>query len=168
MNVLLLLLVACVPTDPLDEAWSGPWEVDSHLEGEGCGFPQLPAEPSWEALEVSFVDFEGALALSVARCGGGGAGCDIPTVVAPLRIAEDDLLLSDERRAAFLPSTDGPACNLSVLSVVADQETAGEMSLHIQQYFGFVPPPADGDCDALVEEIGDSLCDLTTRIEARR
>lgn len=147
----------------LDEAFGGRWEVVEHQEAPECGDPG-PADPTWAAMSLEFVDLEGFVGITIARCEG---GCDTPSAAVPLDVIEEDRIGGLDTQTGLFHSVSGEVCQSSLIDVDATLE-GDRLFLEMRSYYGGLTPPADGDCEALVANVSDDLCDVQVTIEGVR
>jgi hypothetical protein len=153
----------CTGEPDLDELWAGRWEVVEHEQAPECdGFG--PASPEWSAFELAFIDLEGFLGLTVARCEG---GCDTPNAAVILDIVNEERLEGLDTETGLFDNTAGEVCQASLIEVVASRK-GDALSLDLRSFFGALTPPNDGDCERLVSDVSDQLCDEALRFEAVR
>jgi len=154
----------CNREPDLEELWAGRWEIREHTQAVECeSYDQ--AEPKWSALEIAFVELEGFFGMTVARCEG---GCDGPSAAVTLEVADETQLEGTDTEAGLFNSTDGEVCQASLIEAVATFEGEGQLVLDLRSFFGALTPPNDGDCDRLVSDVSDDLCDEAVHFEAVR
>ncbi len=159
----LALGPGCSPEPDLEEIWAGRWDVREHTQAPECE-AYGPAEPEWSAFEIAFVELDGFLAMTVARCEG---GCDGPSAAVTLEVANETQLEGTDTEAGLFNSTDGEVCQASLIEAVATFDGEG-LVLDLRSFFGALPPPNDGDCDRLVSDVSGDLCDEALHFEAVR
>ena len=163
LMTLLLCGTACSGEPTLDDLFGGRWTVTDHQEAPECGTP-APADPAWSAFEIAFVDLEGFLGITVARCEG---GCDTPNAAVALDVAEDRRLAGLDTESGLFASTDGEVCQVSLIEVVAERQ-GDALDLGLRSFYGSLAPPADGDCQRLAEDLSDDVCDVQVSMQAVR
>ncbi len=161
---LSLLLSACSGEPSLDELFAGRWEVTDHQESSDC-VDYAPADPAWSALQIEFIDLEGYLAATLSRCEG---GCDTANAAVTLDETSETRIGGTDVEAGLFPGKTSDVCQASVIDLVATLDDAGALTLDLRTFFGNVPPPVDGDCEAAVLELSDQLCDAALHLEGTR